>query len=267
MEKISSKIVQHALQVLLYPVIRFCLRNSLTFQHLIESAKIIFVRAGAEELEKGAQQATTSRISLMTGINRRDVARFKTGQVQVDKNKGLAERVIGQWRTNRRFLGKGGEPRVLSLGANSEFVELVRSVSHDLRPASVLFELKRIAAVEVVGKTARLRAESYVPKGDVVTILNIFGRELDDLICAVEENLFTNPKLPNHHLRAEYDKIREHMSDELKVWFLKEANAFQIRVRDHLAQFDQDSNPDPNYTGNFIRVVFGTFSRIDKGNV
>lgn len=267
MLRIDKKIGVQALDALLSHVVRFCFRHSFKFQDLVERIKVIFLRIATEELEKKAEKVTVSRLSLITGMQRRDVTKFKAGPAIVDTDKGLIPKVLGQWQTNRRFLTKEGHPKILELGAKSEFSELVRSVSQDLRPASVLFELERIGAVKKVPGGAQLQVESYVPKGDVITGLNIFRRDLEDFTVAVEENLFTNPKLPNHHLRAEYDKVRATAVEALKAWFLKEGHAFQVRVRNQIAEHDQDSNPDPNYEGDFVRVVFGTFSRTDRGDV
>lgn len=265
MGQIEAKLGIYALGALLAPVARFCLRNSFKFQDFLECSKAAFIRVAKEELEEKSEAVSASRLSVMTGMHRRDVSKFKAGQPRSETERNLISKVIGQWRTNKKYLSTDGEARDLGLGVGSEFSELVNSVSQDLKPASVLFELERIGAVERIETGARLRKQAYVPKGDIKAGLQILERDLNDLICAVEENLFVAPRLPNHHLRLEYDKVRADAGDDLKVLLLKEAHAFQVKMRDLIAKFDQDANPDPDYKGGFSRVVFGTFGRVHGG--
>lgn len=201
----------------------------------------------------------------MTGMHRRDVMKFSTGAPETDRSKSLISKVVGQWRTNKRYLNKKGGPRVLNLGLNSEFTELVGAVSQDLNPATVLFELERLGSVIRVEGGVKLQVETYVPKGDVLAGFNILGADSEDLTAAVEENLFENPSLPHLHLRTEFDRIRVDVADKIKLWLLKEGQAFHAKVREYISKFDQDVNPDSKYSGGFMKVVLGAFSKVSGG--
>ena len=69
----------------------------------------------------------------------------------------MISRVVAQWENDRRFLTQAGKPRVLSCDEDdSEFSELVRLVSKDLHPGTVLFELERSGIVERSKRGVRL---------------------------------------------------------------------------------------------------------------
>lgn len=262
MKNPDRRVLIYALSTILSPVIRFCLRHSLKFQDLLECAKACFVKMAKEELESKSQVATDSRLSLITGLNRRNVTNFKDREADWESRKGVVSKVIGQWQTDKRFLTSKGEPRVLDLGPDSEFFKLVQAVSKDLSPATVLFELERIRAVRRTSKGLKLLVEIYVPEGDVIQGLNFLGMDVDGLIGAAEQNLFESPAVPNLHLAVSYDKIRASEDENIRRWLLKEGNSFLIRMRDYVSQFDQDVNPDAKYKGKFMSVLLGTFSKV-----
>ena len=64
---------------LLAPLARYCIRGSVPFSQLSESLKDILVRLACEEIERAGEKITTSRISVITGITRREVKRFFRG--------------------------------------------------------------------------------------------------------------------------------------------------------------------------------------------
>lgn len=262
MKNLDRRVLIYALSTILAPVIRFCLRHSLKFQDVLECTKACFVKIAREELERKSQVATDSRLSLITGLNRRNVTNFRDREADWESRKGVVSKVIGQWQTDKRFLTSKGEPKVLGVGVDSEFSKLVQAVSKDLNPATVLFELERIKAVKKTPKGLKLLVEIYVPKGDVIQGLNFLSVDVDALIGAAEENLFESPAVPNLHLSVEYDKIRANEYENIRRWLLKEGNLFLIRVRDYVSQFDQDVNPDAMYKGKCMNLLLGAFSKL-----
>ena len=173
-------------------------------------------------------------------------------------------RVVGRWRTDHAFITKGKKPRVLSFGKeDSEFNDLVNRISKDLNPATVLFELERVRAVEKTTKGLKLKIESYVPKGNVEDGFRILAQDSEDLIGSVEENVLEINEIPNLHARTEYDSIRPEHIPEIRRWLIREGHLLHQRARNFISQYDQDINPDPKFEGEGQKVVFGTFSKMD----
>lgn len=262
MAKFERTLLIQALSLVLMPVARLCLRNSLKIQDLMGCAKTCFLRAAEEELKRQGEKVTPSRLSIMSGMQRKDIARCTAGHSEPSSGKALITKVVGQWQTDKRFLTGKGTPRALTIGQESEFARLVAAVSCDVNPATVLFELERTGSIIRTGESIKLCAETYLPLDDAMAGFNILSMDSDDIISAVEENILTSPRLPHLHLRTEYDRIRADRTEEIKTWLLKEGNAFHTRARNFISKFDEDVNPNPKYRGEFSKVVLGSFSRV-----
>jgi hypothetical protein len=253
------------LRAILRPAARFCARHALKVQDVIDCFKAEFLAVAEDELKKQNAKVTRSRLSVLTGIQRREIDRLLQGAPAKREQSNLIFRIINQWRMDPRFATKNGEPKVLSLTPESgDFPKLVASVSSDIGPATVLFEMERLSFIEHTPRGVRLLVENFIPRGaeKVEEGADILSADLGDLAETVSGNILDEVKPPLHHLRTEYDKIRPDGLAHLQSWFLREGHAFHLRARAELAKFDQDVNPDPNFSGNTARVSFSSFNRI-----
>ncbi len=258
MEK--AKVIRGFIKAALRPLLRFCVRNSIKIQEFTELSKNLYVEAAEEHLQKSQTEISASRISMMTGVHRRDVNRLRTSGPRVDSNRDLPARVIGQWQTHPDFVTKAGKARVLSFEtAESEFAELVRSVSSDVSPYSVLFELERVGAVTKSTRGLKLVSEDYVPKGDTDAGLYFLETDTDDLLSATAENILEGAQPENLHLKTEYTRIDKEKIPLVREWILNEGSAFHRKIRGFLSQFDVDVNPSAK-PDNTSRVAVATFS-------
>lgn len=257
--RVESGLLSRCLRLLVRPIVRYCLRNGLKIQDLQQVIKHEFLEVSREQIEHLGEAVTDSRLSIMSGINRREVVRLRGEGGEPPAGRSLVSRIVGQWLSGGAWSQSAGVPRILG---DEEFRELVRSVSQDLNPATVLFELERVRAVIRQPKGLVLQVTSYIPKGNPLAGFGIVCDDSDDLIAAAEQNVFENPALPNHHLRTEYDRIRARDIPEIRRWILQEGRGFHKRARDFLSQFDQDINPDPGYHGKPARVALTSFGRI-----
>lgn len=103
----------------------------------------------------------------MTGLQRRDVSRISGDRQSPTKDVTLLIRVVGQWSADKRFSNSRGKGRSLGVsGVNSEFAKLVKLVSKDLNPHTILFELERLGIIRRKGNTATLTTPAVVHGGD-----------------------------------------------------------------------------------------------------
>ena len=262
----QRQIFLKALEGLLRPLARFCLRRSLKLQEFTETAKAVFLEIAAEEIKREGAAVSTSRLSVITGLHRRDVMRlFRNQESKLGTDTSIVARVIGQWQQDSRFSTRNGKARALQIeGRNSEFMELVRSVSKDLNPYTVLFELERIGAVKRSENTLTLESSVYVPSGDIKEGLLLLARDSADLISAVDENIFKPDELPNLHIKTEYDNICPEFIPEIRRWFLEHGQTFHEEARKFLSKFDKDLNPKLSGKAGGIRAAVGTFSLVDR---
>lgn len=263
----TTRLWQRCVRLMLKPVIRFCMRHSLKIQELIDCCKAAFLELAKEDLGRQGKKVTISRLSIITGLHRRDVLHYQRQGSDVHAPRNLITKVVGLWQTDPQFITKNKAPRVLTAGdEDSEFSKLVRKVSQDLGPATVLFELERVNAIEHTPQGVRLASSSYTPKGDADALFSILSEDLSDLSAAVEENVFEPPQVKNLHARTVYDRVRADKLLEVRQWLLREGHALHTRARNFLSRLDQDITPDSSFSGKTIKVILGSFGRIQSEN-
>ena len=247
------------LLLLMQPIARFCIRRSVKLQDLVDIFKEALVVAARQELARQNEKITGSRLSVMTGVHRKDIKQFIEGK-ESKPISNVITRVVGQWGQDRRFRTRAGKPRVLTVeGADSEFASLVTSVSVDLNPYTVLFELERIGAVARTPRGLKLVVNFYFPEDDLEGAYQLLASDLDDLIRSVEENIHEKPELHHLHLKTEYDKIPKADIPRLKDWLLKEGSSFHDRVRKYVSKHDADVNRSADAHAEYGRLSIGTF--------
>ena len=251
------------LRILIKPLVKFALRHSISVQQITETLKQTVVEVGAEEMRRCGEKVNVSRLSAMTGLHRRDVIRLMEPDEERELPAPLAARVVSQWENDRRFTGKNGRPRMLSLSPEAnEFVKLLGAVNTDLNAGTVLFELERSGLVERKGGSVKLLRAHVVPKADVLEGFRILGQDTDDLIRTVEENVAVDAAERNLHGRTEFDNISKSDLAAIRKWLVREGGDFHKKVRKFLARFDHDVNPNLGGEGG-ARVSLSTFSRIE----
>ncbi len=209
-------------------------------------AKELFVELAEQELSKEDDKINISRLSVLTGIRRAEVLRIKAAQPEEADNSSshFLTRAIGQWRNDPEFCTRAGEPKPLTIsGKNADFRKLCAKVSAAINPGTVLFELERRSLVERrEGELILLYRQ--LPVGESSSAgLDILSNDVNELIYAVEENLFKPAPITNLHLRTEFDNIEPRYIPTIRRWLLDEGKEFHRRARNFLSQFDRDLNP------------------------
>lgn len=251
-----------ALRYMLRPIITFCLKRSITIQEVLESVKAVYVSVAVEQLEKQSEKVNASRLCVATGLHRMEVLRlWKDGPKEPCHH--YITRVIGQWLSDRAYTTKSGQPRVLTFGdEDSEFNKLTLKVCKDVHPGTVLFELKRVGAVEEARGGIKLIVTAYDPKVDPEEGFALFATDGSHLLECVEENVFSGKRTPNLHIRTEYDNIEKDALPKIREWFFDKGNAFHEQARKFLAKYDLDLNRKKKAKGGG-KVVLTSFSRLE----
>lgn len=259
----QSAQLSFALRLLLRPIARFCSRHSFHIQDLVEAAKAAFLDVAHEELQEGEREVSVCKLSAFTGLHRRDVDRiFKHEEIR-DSGQGLVNRVIGQWQQSKRFCAQNGKPRVLIVKeGKDEFKDLVESVTTEVTPGTILFELQRIGAVQETRDGLKLTARVYLPRGDMKQGFRMVQSDIDDLVRAVEGNLLGPAGEYNLHLKTSYDKIPVSSVPEIREWITREGSALHQKARNYLSQYDLDIHPELPSDVPVTRVALGTFGFI-----
>lgn len=181
---------------LLAPLARLMVARGIPFPELAERLKLHYV-AAAKGMTEG--KLTDSRLSVLTGLQRRDVARLRALPPQETREHHLA-RLIALWQTEAAFKGKD----LPKNGPAPSFDALAKLVRKDIHPRTMLDALAEAGAVTINAdkQTVRLIATSYQPLAGSEDQLAYLTENLGDHLDAATENVLG--PAPAHFERAVY---------------------------------------------------------------
>jgi hypothetical protein len=165
------KAVMSALRQVLRPVARLLIRHGITLPAVVELLKQVLVDVAITDFPVEGKRTTDSRISVLTGVHRKDVKRLRgveVDKIDVPKQVSLGMQVVNAWMTDSAWLDEEGNPRPLarsSAAGDPDFEQLADSVSNgDVRARSILDELLRLEVVALRDGMVHLQTEAFVPK-------------------------------------------------------------------------------------------------------
>lgn len=256
----SSNLKLASLKLLLRPALRFCLKNLISLQEIVTCCKAVLVELATDELSRKGESVNTSRLSLLTGVHRKDVQQIRDEGEPKEGHSLFAQRLLARWEQDSRFTTSSGKTRVLSCdGEHSEFWNLVRSVSKEMNPASVLSDLEHRGAVLRTKNGIRLVYEFDQLSGNPVEGYRLASSDASDLLEAAQENVSSSLAVPHLHLRTEFDNIYLSEMPQVQKWILLEGSRFHKKVRTFLSKFDKDLHSRKTGAAGG-RVVVGAFS-------
>nr|CRH05210.1 Conserved hypothetical protein [Candidatus Magnetococcus massalia] len=220
-ERMHELVVKSVVR-LLRPLVRLLLEHGITHSHLSELLKGIYVDVANRDMPLEGKRQTLSRISLISGVHRKDVKRLleaPENPVSPRRSTSLGARLYALWLGDPRYLDAAGKPRPLPRqGALPSFESLVTEVNTDLRPRSVLDEWLRIGLVTVDDQQRLvLNREALLPQDNFEDKLYFFSRNLRDHLAAGGDNLI-HPERPPHLDRAVfYDQLTAESVEELRL--------------------------------------------------
>ena len=247
---------------MLRPIVRLSLRYSIHLNDLTEMLKQVLIEISREELIKTGQLVSLSKLSVMTGVHRKDVTRLERSPDQIREGGNLIARVMVQWQHDPRFSTKAKRARILSVeGRDSEFASLVRSVNgENVSAYSILSEMERLGAVERHRSNVKLMWRDFIVDGDAAAGLSMLACDINDMSQAVESNIFYPQKIQNLHLKTDFDNIAPDALPEIRCWLIEEGSLFHRRAREYLSKYDRDLNQNMPKHGVRCKVALGTFS-------
>jgi hypothetical protein len=249
------------ISALLRPLVRFCLKRGVRVREIEELTRQALVEEARAAIEEARGEVSVSKISVITGIHRVEVARVLAGERRPKEKHDVLNRVVGLWSQRKSYRGVNGEPKPLTYqGTSSEFADLVASISKEVSHYPLLFELERIGAIRYEGERVVLQVVEYTPHGDVEHGLRVLGEDVEDLLNTVESNLTSQERKPTLHLRTAYDNIDPDNLPQIRRWVLERGATFQKEVREYLSSLDRDVNPTLPASPQKAKVSVSVFS-------
>jgi hypothetical protein len=264
MEEKHLKPLYAAVLKLLRPLARILLRNGISYGTFADLAKWIFVDVATKEFAIKDRKQSTSRVSVITGLSRREVMRVRKLprpdiSESIEKH-NRAARVIAAWRREPEFLDAEGKPAPLPMeGDGATFSDLVKRFSGNVPSRAVLDELMHVGSVDLsTDDTVRLLTRAYIPKGYDSHKINILGTDVKHLLSTINHNLQPNITDPLFQRKVSYDNLPDEVLEKFHNQFNKKAQNLLESADKWLAQYDRDVTPSIEGTGR-NQAGFGIF--------
>jgi hypothetical protein len=257
----SAEYLLKASMHLLRPLVRLLLRAGVTFPVFSDWLRILFVDTAVAELEADGQARTDSRLSLLTGVHRKEIRRLREIEREPVREPAvvtLASEIIARWLVIQPRAADLSLPRSADHGPS--FEGLVRSVTNDIRPRAVLDEWLRQGIVRMDGNDrVTLTTSAYVPNPGSEAQLFYFGRNLHDHLAAAAANVLAKDAAPYPDISVHYDGLGPDAARALEAaarlaaeTVTRDINAAAVRLVDA-----QDQAPMP--PADTRRVNFGVY--------
>jgi hypothetical protein len=240
---------------LLRPLVRILLRNGVSYRTFSDLVKWVYVDVASKEFGIKGRKQSTSRVSVVTGLSRKEVTRVRQLSRPDDsasrEKYNRAARVIAAWQRENDYLDADGRPAPLPLtGPGANFSGLVKRFSGDVPVRAILDELLRVDAVERL-KDGRicLLARAHVPKNSDTDKLHILGTDVGYLISTIDHNLKSDSAEAFFQRKVAYDNLPDEALPDFRKLSAKKAQKLLENLDRWLAQHDRDATPTVNGSG------------------
>ncbi len=211
------------LRGLVRPLVRTLIARGITAPAFYRLLKRVYVEVADADFRIEEQPPTDSRISLLTGVHRKDVREIRASdepswEATRAKTATFAT-VLGQWMSRPDYADGDGRPRTIARSGEpgKDFDSLVESVSRDIRPRTVLDELTRQGLVRETGEgRLEIVADAVLgPSSDEHKIV-FFAANVGDHLAAAAENLLSDAP-PFLERAVFYNRLSEESVDRIEA--------------------------------------------------
>lgn len=243
----------HLKQVLLLmnQLTQWLVHSGVGYMEFSAALKPVFYQQAIAELERIDQKQTVSAISLLAGLHRKDVSAYKEMTLQ---GKPLAEasvaepmsvpaRVVGLWIAEDL-------PRqlVFSHSEQISFEYLVKKISTERHPRSVLNELVRLGVVEESEDSVNLKKGGFIPE-QIQASVQLLTLHLQSHMHAGLHNIFNRNGITHLEEAVRVDELTAESVQVLKdysveLWDEYSKKLMQLALE--RCDLDQDK-PDALY--------------------
>lgn len=242
----SGETLQLTLMRVLRPLVKLALASGLSFPSFASLLKRLYVDVAERDFALADKAQTDSRISLLTGVHRKDVSRLRDeplSETTLPAAVSQTGRIIAKWIADPLYCNEDGSPRVLPRtlqGEGPSFERLVAEITKDVHPRAVLDEWVDRGIVSVDAQDmVRLDLASIVPNADDEARRHYFTRNLHDHALAAVSNVI-NDVAPHLERAVHYDRISADLAARLDVIAREETMAMLLRLNKIAHQLVQE---------------------------
>lgn len=194
----TPQLMNRALRRVMSPLVKLMLTKGVTYPQFMELMKTVFFEVAERDFRLNDRPQTDSRISLLTGLHRKDIKRLRempAAELSLSiKSTPLGAQVVARWLSHPDYADATGAPlplpRMPSASSAVSFEDLVSAVSKDIRPRALLDEWLNAGVVQLdAAENVCLNLAAFVPQAGLDSQLFYFGMNLHDHLAAATENI------------------------------------------------------------------------------
>jgi hypothetical protein len=188
-----------AFRFLLVPLVRILLRNGISFNEISEVVKGAYARVAATDFAVPGRPMSYSRLSITTGIARRDLDRVLGEEDRLrralESNASRIANVLQGWHNDPEYMGPYGFPRDLGFTREAvggpSFEDLVARYASDIQPQLMLEELMRVSAATIAEESGMIRVlkRTFIPEQMAPEVIEVFARGVRRYVETIDHNL------------------------------------------------------------------------------
>ncbi len=262
---------------MLRPLVHLMMRSGVTFPVLADMLRHLFVEVAADDILTQPNARTDSRISLLTGVHRKEIKRlreFPPDRAAPPAVLTIGSQIIARWLAAAPFTDADGQALPLARGteagaADASFEALVASVTTDIRPRAVLDDWLSQGIVRLEnGDRVLLNHAAFIPKPGGQEQLFYFARNLHDHVAAAVANITAAEAAPFLDRSVHYDGLTPEQARELEAFARAAATRVMLEVNRRgleLVEAGQDSGLGPRRRVNLGVFVFNDADQPDCG--
>ena len=252
-----------ALGKVLEPLVLVLLKCGIGWKDFSDIAKEEFVRVATDAFGIRGRPTNVSRVAILTGLDRREVAKLRTPREPHAATQGFMSKptqLLHAWHHDPRYLDSSGKPRDLDIeGPGASFADLVRRHAPNIPLIAMLKELRAAGAVaDAEGRRLRVLKRAYIPRELSDDLVRLWGSVLHDVGATFEHNLFRGETdQPRFERRAISLRVDPKSLPEFCEVLEREGQAFLERMDDWINAHEVGSSIDDQGVG--IRLGVGVY--------
>jgi len=239
----------NACRLLLRPIASVVMKCGITWREFSELSKSVFVHVATDEFGIRGRPTNVSRVSLLTGISRKEVKRQREllavhGEAAPKKTTD-ATRLLSGWFQDPEFFDAGGVPLPLpEHGSGPSFESLFERYGGDTPHQTLLKELLGAGSVEMSADGMLVAMTRYhLPTPMNESFVRFLGTNLYDHALTLGNNLSVGTDVePRFEGFAVDDRIDAKTAPEFKQFIDSRAQQFLEEVDDWLNEHRADES-------------------------
>lgn len=262
MDKVNEAL-RSSCRALLRPIASVLLKCGMTWREFADLSKSVFVSVASDEFGIRGRPTNISRVSILTGISRKEVKRQREILAQpaatTSPKTTDATRLLSGWHQDANFTGPDGNPLPLRpVGGTPNFRALFAAYGGDTPEQTLLRELLKAGSIEKDDQGRYVARRRYhMPVEMDPGSIRFFGTNLFDHANTLGKNVTRDSRRPWLEGFAVDDQIHPDAVEDFRAYLDARGQQFLEEIDDWLSRH----RIDPNESGtNPVRLGLGVYA-------